>query len=319
MKKRFYTLCIGVSMLLTSCGGESTSAVSSEPMYNGTYYDDYDYEMDYGVMQTANTSSYSSNQSTGTTTKKFNEQKLIRRVSIDLELETNENLESNADKIQQLAVATGGYVANVSLDNRSTWANGQLTLRIPKEEVDGFLSDVRELGIKVTSVSDSSEDVTMQYTDTKTRLEVQEEALKKYRQYLENAVDVNELLSIETKIDNIISEIESYKAKLRVMDSQIDYTEVNVNISCKTSISRDSFWVKAGARLKNIGDEIGDTFLDGLEWMLNAFVVLIFVIPVGFVVIRVFLFTIRGTWKISIGRLFKRKKKVDRVDTSDEG
>lgn len=310
MKKKFYILCAAVSCCLTACGGSNPTSYMSETQSAGgiVYNGSYDAMPAMSSMKYESSEDYDYNES-GV------EQKLIRRVSINLELESNLTLEENAEKIQQLVSVAGGYTANVSLDNRDSWANGRLELKVPKDKVDGFLSDVKALGIKVTSVSDSAEDVTMQYTDTQTRLEVQETALRKYKQYLDNAENIEEFLSIEQRIDSIVSEIESYKAKLRVMDNQIDYTEITVQINCKTSVNRDSFWVRAGERLKSIGYEVGDTFLDGFEWFVNALIVLLFVTPIGIVVVRIIRFAVKGKWKFKLPRL---KKKEESRDSSAE-
>lgn len=311
MKKRFYLLCVGCAMILTSCGGHAINtssqiagvdgvapAYSSGVNYKSMAYNDMGLTEEVSVEQSVN-----------------NEQKLIRRVNIQLELESNVGLESNVAKIQELTVGTGGYVADVSLDNRDSWANGSILAKVPKDKVDGFLEQIKELGIKVTSISDTSEDVTMQYTDTATRLDVKRTSLEKYRQYLEKAESVEELLSIESRIDSIVVDIESFEQQLKVLDNQIDYTEVTININCKTSINRDSFWVRAGQRLKSIGYEVGDTVLDAFEWMINAIIVIIFTAIPVILGVRVFLFAIRGKGRVHpIKWLKARLKKKGKED-----
>lgn len=302
VKRRFYLLCMGCVMVLTSCDGSEVNTSSQQMMSdNALYTTGANYKSEAYSTFDVEDVSYESNAGVNT------EQKLIRRVNIKLELESNVNLESNTEKIQGLTAEVGGYVVDVSLDNRDTWANGSVLAKVPKDRVDGFLEQIKGLGIKVVSVSDTSEDVTMQYTDTATRLDVKRTSLEKYRQYLEKAESVEELLSIESRIDGIVADIESFEQQLKVLDNQIDYTEVRIDISCKTSISRDSFWVRAGQRFKSIGYEVGDTVLDAFEWMINAIIVIIFTsIPVVLGV-RVFLFAVRGKRTLHPIRWVKKK------------
>jgi len=100
-----------------------------------------------------------------------------------------------------------------------------LTLRVPAENLDTFLLMTGELG-DVISRSISADDVTEYYFDTETRLETLRVLQEKYTEYLKDAKDMEDIISIERELNNTISEIESMERTMRRLDGQITYSTV---------------------------------------------------------------------------------------------
>ena len=216
-----------------------------------------------------------------TSSTKENNTKLIRDVELTVEIDSSANLEESVNSLIELTESYNGWVAYNNVDYASRYAGGLLELRIPQDNVDKFIETVENDEIRLRSKSDSTEDVTMQYVDAQSRLKVKLTQRDKYMQYLEQATNTTELLEIEDRLALVIADIESYEEKLRMMDSLIEYTEVSIKIQCETSIDRQSFGERFKRAITDIRESVADTFLGGMEWFLNALIVLIFVIPIG--------------------------------------
>ena len=76
----------------------------------------------------------------------------------------------------------------------------------------------------------TTEDVTEDYYDTEIRLKNKELYLEKYRDFLEQAKTVKDMLEVQEKIRNMEEEIESAKGKLRFIDDKVNFSTLDINI-----------------------------------------------------------------------------------------
>jgi hypothetical protein len=131
-----------------------------------------------------------------------------------------------------------------------------MTLRIPAEKLDAFLNEIGGL-LHVTSQRSNAQNVTTEYYDIEARLNVLESERTVYETMLQNAKTTSEMLSIRDRLYNVIEEIEAYKTRLRVLESQVSYSTVHMTLSevveySKVTTHEDSF-----------GDRIYDAFWTG--------------------------------------------------------
>lgn len=318
---------VGVGMSSMSSDNSSNAAVYgygdlgdssySDSLSLNSYSESYE-DVDFSVSSKAEKSYASSTQSVNASSnksvsnessKKSSSQKLIRTVSMRVGIGSSENLENTVNDIITMASNLNGWVAYNNVDYASRYAGGRLELRIPKEKVDEFIKTVEDSDMRIKSKSDNSQDVTMKYVDTESRLNVKITQRDKYMQYLEQATNTTELLEIEDRLAEVISDIESYQSQLKEMDSLIEYTEVSLEIECETSANRESFWERFKSAVVDIRENVADTLLWGLDWFLNALIVLVFVIPIIIIVIRAIVLAFTGEWR------WKKRNKTDRTDS----
>jgi hypothetical protein len=145
----------------------------------------------------------------------------------------------------------GGFEESFSSNNRSYGSTGyyarsaSMTLRIPAEKLDAFLSEIGGL-LHVTSQRSNVQNVTTEYYDIEARLNVLESERAVYETMLQNAKTTSEMLSIRDRLYNVIEEIEAYKTRLRVLESQVAYSTVHMTLSevveySKVTTQDDSF------------------------------------------------------------------------------
>lgn len=322
-KARLGVMMLIASMSLTACGGYSSSGsnnslyvesgVSLAENYNSAVFDtgkststinvQADLAMD-TTMRTATAgsgynnsskSSSSSSSSSSTLTSVTSEEveiaketkKVIRTVDMTIKIPSSDTLNQTVQGLIGLAEQYGGWSAMNKTDFESSYANGQLVLKVPQDSVDDFLNSVRENGLRITTINDNSKDVTMQYSDTETQLRIKQVEKEKYMRYLEEARDIEEILAIEDRLDDVINEIESYTSKLKTMDSQITYTSIGIKVTCETSINTESTGEIIKARLSSIGEDAVYLMLDGIDFLVEALVGLLFTLPIGLGVIYI--------------------------------
>ena len=171
---------------------------------------------------------YDSNS--GTQNAEIIGRKLIRTITIDAETKDLDALLTDLDV--QLATL-GGYVQSKQV--RGSAANGSrryasLTLRIPAEKLDQFVSHVSG-ATNILSSGETTEDVTLKFIATESRIAALEAEEARVMELIAKAENLNELLTLESKLSNIRQELEEVKSQLKLYENLIDYGTVYLSIS----------------------------------------------------------------------------------------
>lgn len=109
-------------------------------------------------------------------------------------------------------------------------SSGRWRVRVPADQLDGFLDGLARLGEAVTNKRDS-EDVTDSYFDHQVRIEnkkVQVERLQKIIR--EQTGKISELLQAERELARVTMELEGLKGKVKLWDNQVALATVNLTI-----------------------------------------------------------------------------------------
>lgn len=209
------------------------------------------------------------------------EQKLIRRVDFTIRtLEFDRVLEN----IQNMTASVGGRVEFLSqYGDASSGAlrNANLTLRIPAEKLDGFLTDVENVG-NITSFTNQVEDVSDSYYDVQARLDTQLIKMERLQKLLAEATEVSDLIEIESSIADTQYLIDSYQGRLKGMDDQVDYSTVTVYVQETRVVETKeaSFW-------QRVGDGLAASVEEGLAFLEDVSVFLLSAAPWIIVVVLV--------------------------------
>ncbi len=235
------TCCVAFS----ACGSSITKSATGDTANKGVA-ESYDVTEDSVQLESTTTAE-------SATAVKSN-RKIIE--TIELSLQTKE-FDSLLEKISGMVSKLGGYIEASETEGRemdssdTRWAS--LTVRIPAAKSQKFSKYISENSV-VVSRSVSTEDVTLQYVDTESRvaaLEAEKEALEKL---LKNATNVDNIISIREKLTEVIYEIESLKSQLRTYDNLVDYTTVTISIDeveRTAVVEKQTVWQEIGTNLKN--------------------------------------------------------------------
>jgi len=202
----------------------------------------------------------------------------------------------------------GGYIENSRIYNGSSYyderRNADLTLRIPSENLDGFLSAVSET-CNVISQNESVEDVTLQYVDLKSHKEALLTEQERLLELLEQAETVEDIITIESRLSEVRYQLESMESQLRTLDNQVSYSTVYLyiqEVKRYTPVKERTVWEK-------ISDGFVESLIDVGEGIGNFFINLIINLPylvVWAVVITIMVLAIK--WFRSLAKKRKLKK-----------
>ena len=157
------------------------------------------------------------------------QEKIIRNASFTVK---TTDYDTDLERLQTLAKDLGGRVEYLSASGDA--ASGQtrsasLTLRIPAQQLDEFLSGVEGIG-NVTAMTQEMQDVSDSYYDVQTRLDTQRKKLERLQAMFAAAEDVSDLIEIESAIADAQYYIDRYTSQLKTYDSKVEYSTVNASV-----------------------------------------------------------------------------------------
>ncbi len=231
MKKKCFAFLLALIMVLLAVGCGSKSAAATETASAAGWGMDTNYATDAAYKE--ETGDFKEEDVTSEDeleTPVENGRKLIKTVFLSLQTTEFDSLISN---LSAKATELGGYIETSSVSGNSYYYRNtryaSYTIRIPSTKLNEFVNVVSELG-NVTQKNESVEDVTLQYVDVESRKKALETEQERLMELLSNAENMEDLLAIESKLSDVRYEIESYGSKLRMLDNQIDYSTVNVDV-----------------------------------------------------------------------------------------
>ena len=248
-KKSLLVMSLVGVLVLGGCGGAGTDlAVKSETFRGYDVMADaaeegyYEYskgapESEYYASSTTDSVNGNAGLGFGEATQAETElysmenEKLIRTVSMSLQTKEFETLLSYLDRnVAEL----GGYIQNSQIYGNSMdvygYRSASMTLRIPQNQLDVFVSGVGE-NATVVRKSENAENVTLQYADTEARLKALQIEQERFLALLEKADSVDSIIAIEQHLTELRYEIESYASTLKVLDNKVSYSTVSLDIS----------------------------------------------------------------------------------------
>ena len=154
-------------------------------------------------------------------------------ITVNMSAET-EDLETLLASLDKKIAGLNGYVEDQNIYNGSSYSSrryrsASLTVRIPAEDVDKFTEEVSGLA-NVVRTNKNLEDITLSYTATESRIKALETEEARLLEFMAKAENMSDLLEIEARLTDVRYELESVTTQLRVLENQVDYATIYLNI-----------------------------------------------------------------------------------------
>ena len=150
---------------------------------------------------------------------------IIRTGEITVEVE---NVPETVGEVRALAVELDGFVSNSFQGEVEDIAT--LTMRIPADRFEDAIAAIHELDGEVKAEATNEEDVTAVVIDIEARLENVRAAEAEYRELLDRAETVEDILAIQNQLFAVRGEIEAYEAQLEYYTDAVDLATLTVSI-----------------------------------------------------------------------------------------
>ncbi|NCB30768.1 MAG: DUF4349 domain-containing protein, partial [Clostridia bacterium] len=204
---------------------------------------------------------------------------------------TTESFDEHYAMLVAKAQELGGYMQDGSVsgtkpENYNDYGRtANLTFRIPSDKAEQFMEYAGGTGT-ITHTSKSTQDVTLDYYDSETRLKVLRTQLERLQNILVETDNLADIVELEKAIADVTIEIEQMTTQLRRYDDLIDYSTVYLYIN-------EERLTAGPAATQSIGERISKGFTSNLSgvgvflenffvWFISSLPVLLLLTLIGF-------------------------------------
>jgi hypothetical protein len=236
------------------------------------------------------------------------EQKLIKTVRIGIDVISFENARKVIDS---LIVINSAWVSNEYMYNTDYQISSNVTIRVPSSKLDNLSSQIMAISKKVNFQNIETQDVTEEFIDVESRLKNQRTLEQKFISLLRRTDSIEEIIKIETKLNEIRSNIESFEGRLKYLNSRVEYSVLNLEVIQRIDYKfvpekMESFW----ERFKNSLHKGWMGFVAFLLFLIKLWPLWIILAIAIFLVLRYRRTSFRKT------KLIKKKKGKEKLSSS---
>ncbi|QNA46121.1 DUF4349 domain-containing protein [Lacibacter sediminis] len=172
--------------------------------------------------------------------------KIIKTAALNVEVKDyakfNQLVHSSASRF-------GGYIADELQSETEYKIENTIVMKVPVDQFQSAVDFLTSGDGKINEKKISSEDVTTQFVDTKSRLEAKKQVRLRYLDLLKQAKNMEEILQVQSEINDIQEEIESAAGRINYLSNASAMSTINltyyqvINASAKDT-DTVSFWEK---------------------------------------------------------------------------
>jgi len=246
--------------------------------------------------------SYASNRGDSSSSIPTVDQKIIKKGSLDIFVK---KVDDTVAKIQQIAEGYKGVVDSSKITDRGVDTKyGIITIRVPNENFNSSIQEIKKLAVKINSEIVSSEDVTAQYVDLNARLNSKKSVEQQYVVLLQRANTIDEMVLVSNKLNTVREEIERLQAQINYLSKQISMSSINISMTSEAEVQILGITWRPIVIIKQSFRNLLTSLTGTIDWLI-AFA---FLLPVLLIRLSILIFIIWVVVKVA-KKIFKRFKK----------
>jgi Domain of unknown function (DUF4349) len=189
--------------------------------------------------------------------------KIIKTATLNVEVKDytkfNQLVHSSASRF-------GGYIADELQSETEYKIENTIVMKVPVDQFQSAVDFLTSGDGKINEKKISSEDVTTQFVDTKSRLEAKKQVRLRYLDLLKQAKNMEEILQVQSEINDIQEEIESAAGRINYLSnasamSTINLTYYQVLDATVQNLGEASFWQKTKQAFASGWDGVGEVLV----------------------------------------------------------
>ena len=198
------------------------------------------------------------------------DKKIIKTALLNLEVKDYTGYYSSLrEKIKNI----GGYIAQEEQRQSAYKIENTLVIKVPVEQFDNALAQLTDKAEKLNEKKITSQDVSAEYIDIRSRMESKKQVRQQYIELLKQAKNMEDILNVQSEINSIQEEIEAAAGRVEYLGHSSAYSTINLTYyqvlnSSTSDNDKPSF-----------GTRISAAFKTGWEWITSLFVGLVSVWP----------------------------------------
>lgn len=220
--------------------------------------------------------------------------KVIKTAYMDIQ---TKNFDEDLGHIKEKVAELGGYVASSSIRGTKPQEYGdhgrsaEISLRVPQEKLETFMEDARGLA-EVTYEDLGTDDITYEYFDTQSRLEIYQTQYDRLLKLLREAEEMEDIITLENELTRVTYEIEALTSTLKNWDDLVSFSTITVTLIERNSLlpisgGKDSMGTRMGEGFMDTLSGMAVFFEDFLVWIVSALPVLVLLILIAVIIVLI--------------------------------
>jgi len=188
------------------------------------------------------------------------DKKIVKTASINIEIK---NYKSYSALMRDNIKKFGGYVAQEEQNQSDYKIENTVAIKVPVDQFDNLVNELTKDQEKIIEKKVTSDDVTTDIVDTKSRLETKKEVRLRYLDLLKQARNMQDILNVQNEINGIQENIDAAAGRIEYLSHSSSYSTVNLtyfqvlNASAKDT-AEPSYGTKVWLSFKNGWNWIGE-------------------------------------------------------------
>ena len=171
------------------------------------------------------------------------DRKIVRNATLDLQVA---NIAAAVQQIEDAAGAAGGFVSSSNVfvsnteetvDSAERTQTASVTIRVPADAYSSVMSQLRGIAKETVAETSDASEVTEEYTDLQARLRNLEATEGRYLELLARAVTIDEILTVQDRLNTVRLEIEQVTGRINVLNSLTDFATITVRLSLPPAVA----------------------------------------------------------------------------------
>ncbi len=204
--------------------------------------------------------------------------------------------EEAAEKLKGIATQFKGFINSANIyEVADGMKTGSVTIRLPADQFDAAVAEIKKLAIKVERENLSASDVTDQFVDLEARLRNLKAGESQFLEIMKRAVTVEETLKVQRELNSVRGQIEQVQGQLTYLSRQIDMSTITISLTSEADVEvfgfrwRPLFTIKQAFR----------NMVTGLAGYIDSIVRILFYLPVLILWLGTLLLAIILGWRFS--------------------
>ena len=206
------------------------------------------------------------------------DKKIIKTANLKVEVK---DFKSFTDVVHKAAKQYGSYIANEEQNQSDEKIESIISIKVPVDQFEPLLNQLASNDSKVVERKISTEDVTGEVVDTKSRLQAKEQMRLKYLEFLKQSKNMEDVLKVQKEINDIQEEMESASGRINYLSHQSAFSTINL-----TFYQPFPGYVPTD-KTPGFAYRIIDAFKTGLSFITEIFIGIISIWPIFLIVIAV--------------------------------
>ena len=169
--------------------------------------------------------------------------------------------EKFSSTVRDITKRSGGYIAREDQHQSEYKLENVITIKVPVDRFDEAINLLAETNEKILERKIGSEDVTGEVVDTRSRMEAKKQVRERYLDLLKQAKNMNEILQVQTEINNIQVEIESAAGRVNYLTHSAALSTIELTYF---QVINPSAIIKENP---SFGTRMVNSLYDGAKWV----------------------------------------------------